>query len=73
MVGRPVRTGTWAPVLEGNIMVGGLGLRTKYPVLDVDMGPGDYNVRVIGRWQDNEIAYEFGLSVPRCRRADSRV
>ena len=46
MVGRPVRTGTWAPVL------------------DLDLSPGDYNVRVIGRWQDNEIAYEFGLSLP---------
>ena len=62
---RPTRMFAQVYTRQGNIMVGGLRhLRTKYPVLDVDMGPGDYHVRLIGHWQDNRVAYEFGLSIP---------
>ena len=50
----------------GTIMVGGLRrLSTVAPGLDLgDLGPGIYNVRLIGHWQDNRVAYEFGLTVP---------
>ena len=53
---------------HGNIMVDFLQLGTNYPVLDLDLDPGDYHIRLIGQWQYNEmtdnVAYEFGLSVP---------
>ena len=38
---------------------------TVSPALDLsDVGPGVYNVRIIGHWEDNRVAYEFGLSIP---------
>ena len=60
---------------HGNLMVDFLQLGPAYPVLDLDLAPGDYHIRVIGQWQYNdgaayvdrrynEVAYEFGLSVP---------
>ena len=60
---------------DGNIMVDFLQLGTRYPVLDLDLDPGDYHIRVEGQWQHNETAeyverryntagYVFGLSVP---------
>ena len=60
---------------DGNIMVDFLQLGTKYPVLDLDLDPGDYHVRVEGQWQSNRttdyverqyntVGYVFGLSVP---------
>ena len=49
----------------GNLMVDGLRrLSTVNPKLDLNLSPGEYNVRLIGYWQDNEISYEFGLFVP---------
>ena len=50
----------------GTIMVGGLRrLSTTSPGLDLaGLGPGVYNIRLIGHWQDNRVAYEFGLSIP---------
>ena len=50
----------------GTIMVGGLRrLSTTAPGLDLaGLGPGVYNIRLIGHWQDNRVAYEFGLSIP---------
>ncbi len=50
----------------GTIMVGGLWrLSTVAPGLDLaDVGPGVYNVRIIGHWEDNRVSHEFGLSVP---------
>ena len=60
---------------HGNIIVDFLQLGTRYPVLDIDLDPGDYYIHLIGQWQYNETAeynerrynqvtYEFGLSVP---------
>ena len=60
---------------HGNIMVDFIQLGTTYPVLDLDLDPGDYHIRLIGQWQYNEttdyterrydeVSYEFGLSVP---------
>ena len=60
---------------HGNIMVDFIQMGTTYPVLDLDLDPGDYHIRLIGQWQYNEttdyverqydnVAYEFGLSVP---------
>ena len=60
---------------DGNIMVDFLQLGTRYPVLDLDLDPDDYHIRVEGQWQSNETAkyverryntvgYVFGLSVP---------
>ena len=60
---------------HGNLMVDFLQLGPAYPVLDLDLAPGDYHIRVIGQWQYNdgaayvdrrynEVAYEFGLHVP---------
>ena len=59
---------------DGNIMVDFLQLGTRYPVLDLDLDPGDYYIHLIGQWQYNEtteyverrynqVTYEFGLSV----------
>ena len=49
----------------GNITVGNLRhLTTVNPSLDLDLGPGEYNVRLIGYWQYYEVSYEFGLTVP---------
>ena len=56
-------------------MVDFIQLGTTYPVLDLDLDPGDYHIRLIGQWQYNEttdyterrydeVSYEFGLSVP---------
>lgn len=50
-------------------------LPPTYPVLDLDLAPGQYHIRVIGQWPNNpgaayvdrrynDVAYEFGLSVP---------
>ena len=60
---------------HGNIMVDFVQLGTTYPVLDLELDPGDYHIRLIGQWQYNEttsyterrydeVSYEFGLSVP---------
>jgi len=59
---------------NGNILVDFRETNTEYPILDVDLDPGDYHIRVIGQWQYgegagfnkryNEVAYEFGLNVP---------
>ena len=60
---------------HGNIMVDFLQLGTEYPVLDLELDPDDYHVRLIGQWQYNKtadyldrkynkVAYGFGLSVP---------
>ncbi len=60
---------------SGNLMADSMKLAPTHPVLDLDLAPGKYHVRVIGQWQDNpgaayvdrrynEVAYEFGLSVP---------
>ena len=63
---RPTKMFAQVYTRPGIIMVGGLRrLTTGAPWLDIsDVGPGDYNVRLIGYWEDNEISYEFGLSVP---------
>ena len=62
---RPTKMFAQVYTRPGNLMVGGLRrLTTGAPWLDLaDVGPGVYNVRLIGYWQDNEISYEFGLSV----------
>ncbi len=59
---------------HGNIMVNFIETNTEYPILDLDLDPGDYHIRIIGQWQHgdsadsersyNEVAYEFGLNVP---------
>ncbi|MDE2841992.1 MAG: hypothetical protein OXN21_01280 [Chloroflexota bacterium] len=59
---------------NGNILVDFRETNTEYPILDIDLDPGDYHIRVIGQWQYwdgveynkpyNEVAYEFGLNVP---------
>ena len=60
---------------HGNLMADFLQLAPTYPVLDLDLAPGDYHIRVIGQWPDNpgaayvdrrynDVAYEFGLRVP---------
>ena len=60
---------------HGNVMVDFLQLGPTYPVLDLDLDPGHYHIRVIGQWQYNDgaayvdrrynkVAYEFGLSLP---------
>ena len=49
----------------GNLMVGGLRrLSAVNPKLDLALSPGEYNVRLIGYWQDDNVSYEFGLTVP---------
>ena len=59
---------------HGNILVDFIQLGTRYPVLDLDLDPGDYYIHLIGQWQYNEtteyverrynqVTYEFGLSV----------
>lgn len=60
---------------HGNLMADFLQLAPTYPVLDLDLAPRDYHIRVLGQWQDNpgaayvdrrynDVAYEFGLRVP---------
>ena len=59
---------------SGNILTDFKETNTEYPILDLDLDPGDYHIRVIGQWQKvdsaefdkpyNEVAYEFGLNVP---------
>ena len=63
---RPTKMFAQVYTRPGNIMVAGpMRLTTDSPWLDVsEVSPGDYNVRLIGYWEDNEISYEFGLSVP---------
>ena len=58
----------------GNIMVDFMETNTEYPILDLDLDPGDYHIRIIGQWKHgdsadsgnlyNEVSYEFGLNVP---------
>ncbi len=49
----------------GDMVVGNLRhLATVNPSLDLDLEPGEYNVRLIGYWHANEVSYEFGLIVP---------
>ena len=63
---RPTKMFAQVFTRPGTIMVGGLRrLSTVAPGLDlVDVGPGVYNVRLIGHWEENRVAYEFGLSIP---------
>ena len=63
---RPTKMFTQVFTRPGGIMVGKLGRpSTVGPKLDLaGHGPGVYNVRVIGHWGDNRVAYEFGLSIP---------
>ena len=62
---RPTKLFAQIYTKQGNLRVGSLiRLSTVNPKLDLDLSPGEYNVRLIGYWQDNEISYEFGLFVP---------
>ena len=62
---RPTKLFAQVYTKPGDIMVGGLRrLSAVNPKLDLDLSPGEYNVRLIGYWQDNNVSYEFGLSVP---------
>ena len=63
---RPTKMFAQVFTRPGTIMVGGLRrLSTTSPGLDLaGLGPGVYNIRLIGHWQDNRVAYEFGLSIP---------
>ena len=72
---RPDRVFAQVYTRHGNLMVEFLRLGPTYPVLDLDLDPGDYHIRVIGQWQYsesganldrrfNEVSYEFGLHVP---------
>ena len=63
---RPTKIFAQVITRPGGIMVGNLGRpSTVGPKLDLaQFGPGVYNVRVIGHWGDNRVAYEFGLSIP---------
>ena len=63
---RPTKMFAQVFTRPGTIMVGGLRrLSTVAPGLDLsDVGPGVYNVRLIGHWEENRVAYEFGLSIP---------
>ena len=59
---------------SGNILTDFRETNTEYPILDLDLDPGDYHIRIIGQWlygddpefnkPYNEVAYEFGLHVP---------
>ena len=60
---------------HGDLLVESVQLGPTYPVLDLDLDPGDYHLRVIGQWpysdasaplgrRYNEVVYEFGLHVP---------
>ena len=48
----------------GEIMVDFIRLWAENPVLKLEVGPGEYNVRLIGQWQEGEVSYEFGLRIP---------
>ena len=62
---RPTKLFARVHTKPGNILVGGLRLlSTVNPRLDLELSPGEYNVVLIGYWQDNEVSYEFGLIVP---------
>ena len=63
---RPTKLFAQVFTKPGNLMTGGLRrLSAVNPRLDLgDLDPGEYNVRLIGYWQDNEISYEFGLYIP---------
>ncbi len=62
---RPTKLFAQVYTKPGDIMVGGLRrLSSVNPKLDLDLSPGEYNVRLIGYWQDNNVSYEFGVSVP---------
>ena len=63
---RPTKLFAQVYTKPGNIMVGGLRrLSAVNPKLDLDLSPGEYHVRLIGYWQDNNnVSYEFGLIVP---------
>ena len=60
---------------HGDILVDFLQLGTMYPVLDLELDPGDYHIRLEGQWQQNDtskyierlyntVGYTFGMSVP---------
>ena len=63
---RPTKMFAQVFTRTGAVMVGGLRRpSTVSPALDLSgVGPGVYNVRIIGHWEDNRVAYEFGLSIP---------
>ena len=62
---RPTKLFARVHTKTGNIMVGGLRrLSAVNPRLDLELSPGEYNVVLIGYWQDNEVSYEFGLYIP---------
>ncbi|MCY3959176.1 MAG: hypothetical protein OXG65_12875 [Chloroflexi bacterium] len=65
------RSGSFKPLSSSRAP----SLAPTYPALDLDLAPGQYHIRVIGQWPDNlgaayadrrynDVAYEFGLSVP---------
>ena len=62
---RPTKLFARVHTKPGNIMVGGLRrLSAVNPRLDLELSPGEYNVVLIGYWQDNNVTYEFGLYIP---------
>ena len=62
---RPTKLFARVHTKTGNIMVGGLRrLSAVNPRLDLELSPGEYNVVLIGYWQDNEVSYEFGCIFP---------
>ena len=64
---RPTKLFAQVYTKPGNIMVGGLRrLSAVNPRLELDLSPGEYNVRLIGYWGGNNdnVSYEFGLTVP---------
>lgn len=62
---RPTKLFAQVYTKPGNIMVGGLRrLSAVNPRLELDLSPGEYHVRLIGYWQDDNVSYEFGLTVP---------
>lgn len=72
---RPEKVFAQVYTRHGDLMVESVQLGPNYPVLELDLDPGEYHLRVIGQWpysdasaplgrRYNEVAYEFGLHVP---------
>lgn len=72
---RPAKVFAQVYTRHGDMRVESVQLGPNYPVLELDLDPGDYHLRVIGQWpyrdataplgrRYNEVAYEFGLHVP---------
>ena len=47
---RPEKVFAQVYTRHGNLMVDFLQLGPTYPVLDLDLDPGDYHIRVVGQW-----------------------